>query len=444
MVVRTAQVIGAFQLGKEFLIAAGQQEQNVNALGQMLGSITEATKLLDDLGKFSMKTGFNKDQLEEYSKSLVAMGFKANELIPTFKQIGDIAAGVGKDKIPMLVNALGKMKQRGVVDSRGFMMLMSANVPIIEELTKVTGYSAEQLKKMGAEGKLTFADMQKALDSLTGPGGKFGNLMAKQATTLLGVFDRIKAVFDTLSEDIGMELLPIAKELANTFLAFMDAGGFQTLKAIAVTVFTAIGNSIQFVVAVIQSLEEAFGGAGDSLEGLAGIFKFVDEILSNFFEGLHAILQFLGPVNVAILALVGVLWLLIPPLLANPIVLILMGIIAIVAGITMLAKSFGKINNETGGGSSTPYKYTNDLSLSNSLKPVGGGMTFAPNTTVNLSVPAGTPGSQQQFLDEHINGILDKRDQSNMRDMQLNLSPIDYNGESSGVRQLTLGTPYPL
>uniref|UniRef100_UPI002B1DFA00 tape measure protein n=1 Tax=Pseudomonas atacamensis TaxID=2565368 RepID=UPI002B1DFA00 len=63
-----------------------------------------------ELTKFAASTPFELKGLETASKQLLAYGFEQKQVLPNLKALGDIAAGVGMDKLPQLILAFGQVK----------------------------------------------------------------------------------------------------------------------------------------------------------------------------------------------------------------------------------------------------------------------------------------------------------------------------------------------
>ena len=60
----------------------------------MLGSASQATKLLSELSHFAKGTPFGLTEIRENAKQLLAMNIQSSKLIPTLKMLGDISAGL--------------------------------------------------------------------------------------------------------------------------------------------------------------------------------------------------------------------------------------------------------------------------------------------------------------------------------------------------------------
>jgi len=167
-------------LGKSAAQSAIAYETLSVQFGVFLGSAEKATDVLGKLNKFSIETPFTPDQVNAAGRSLLAFGFTAEQLIPTMKMVGDVSAAVGKD-FNELSTIYGKARTAGTLYAEDINQLTEAGIPIIEELSKVMGVQADEVKKLGSQGKLHFSDLEKAFANMTGEGGRFNGMMDKMS-----------------------------------------------------------------------------------------------------------------------------------------------------------------------------------------------------------------------------------------------------------------------
>jgi len=255
-----------------FLQKAGQFEQAQIAFETMLGSATKAAKLLQDITDFAAKTPFQLTGLIESSKRVLAFGFSMEEVLPTLNTLGNIAAGVGRDKLPRLVLALGQVRAATRLRGQELRQFTEAGVPLLEELAKAQGKTEAQITDMIRAGKIGFKDVNQALVNLTSSGGRFFQLMVKQSKSFLGVISNIIDALEVTAIRIGQQLLPDAKKLAITFLDFLTVNR----KLIAVKVGEFFKNLVEFV----GDLVFVLGRLGKLLKTIADLFGGVNKVLS--------------------------------------------------------------------------------------------------------------------------------------------------------------------
>jgi tape measure domain-containing protein len=184
-VATTAASVFSFKSASDF-------EQARIAFDTMLGSVEKGRKMMGELSDFARKTPFELPEVVTGAKQLLAYGIEAEKIIPTFTALGNISAGVGRDKLPQLVLAYGQVRTATKLTGNELRQFTEAGVPLLESLTKVMGKSAAQIKEDMADGVApSFEQVQKAIFGLSGEGGKFFNLMDKQSKTFGGVMSNL-------------------------------------------------------------------------------------------------------------------------------------------------------------------------------------------------------------------------------------------------------------
>lgn len=235
---------------------AGEFEQAQIAFETMLKSTSKAKTLLEDITKFAATTPFELPGLIQSSKKLLAFGISAGEIIPIMRNLGNIAAGVGTDKLPSLILAFGKIKTKGKATMEELNILLEAGVPILDQLATNLGVGKQEIFKLVSAGKVGFKEVNEAIVGLGSGAGQFAGLMEKQAKSMFGIFSNIQDTLTILARDIGNEILPIVKELSKDLLNFLEENreGF-----------------ISFSKALVFSVKNVI----DVLGGFSGILKVV-------------------------------------------------------------------------------------------------------------------------------------------------------------------------
>jgi len=251
---------------------AGEDEQTKIAFETMLGSAELAEEKLKELKEFALKTPFELVGLKDATKRLLAYGFEADRLIPTLSALGDISAGVGQDKLPLLILALGQVRAAGKLTGMELRQFTENGVPMLEQLSKTLGKPVKEIQAMVSKGQIGFGDVEKALFSLTQEGGRFFNLMAKQSKSLLGLWSNFQDWVGMLAVDIGDGLLPVAKELMAEFLEWANIN--RDLIKTNLTEFVVnlsdmvfgLVNIIKALYKVMYPVVQLFGGWNNALD----------------------------------------------------------------------------------------------------------------------------------------------------------------------------------
>jgi tape measure domain-containing protein len=270
-------------LGKQVFDLGIKSEQTQVAFETLLGSADKAKQLIGDLRGFAAITPFNTGQLVDLTKQLLAYGFAQEEIIPNMKALGDIAAGVGMEKLPFLTLAYGQVRTAGRLTGAELRQFSENGVPLLDELAKHFGKTTAEVQDMIHGGTVGFKDVQKALAALTGEGGRFFNLMEKQGKTVGGRLSTLMDTLQLIATDIGSAELPIFGEIVDR--------ATQTVNWVK-TNFTQLKEVFRPLWDAVQPLLSAFKGIVSDL----GLMSSQGSILSTVFNGLGSIIKWLSPV----------------------------------------------------------------------------------------------------------------------------------------------------
>jgi hypothetical protein len=188
-----------------------QGEQLQTAFETIIGSSEKAKQTLASLTNFAKTTPFELPQVQKAAKQLLAFGFAAEELEPTLRKIGDVAAGVGVP-IDELAQIFGKVKTQGKLTREELLLFLERGIDIQPALMRIIGVtSGEQFNKAVEQGKVTFRELSLAIDELTSAGGRFAGLMEKQSLTLGGQLSNLKDEFGAVLAEGLAPLMPVFK-----------------------------------------------------------------------------------------------------------------------------------------------------------------------------------------------------------------------------------------
>lgn len=257
-------------MGISSLKTASNFEQLQVAFETFLGSADKAKTTISDLTEFAKQTPFNLTNVQEAAKRLLAYGTTAEDLVPTLRMVGDIASGVGVEKLPNLITALGQVKGATVLTGMELRQFTETGVALMPALAKVTGLQVKQIINDTKGLGITYDQVLQALKNLTSEGGLYYNLMAKQAETLGGQYSNLedsvttlKAQFGALFSDEAKWVIKFLKEMIDK-IGKLDPrikkiiGYFSIFLIVLGPVITAIGQ-LGLAVVGAGALLESFG-----------------------------------------------------------------------------------------------------------------------------------------------------------------------------------------
>ena len=216
------QIAGAaLNFGKGALDAVSSYESLNISFETFLGNAEQAKITLSQLETFSAATPFTSEQVSNAGKALLAFGEPVDNLSVTLERLGDVSSATGKDFNELAV-IYGKARVQGTLFAEDINQLTEAGVPIIDEFAKQFGVSTSEVKKLGSEGKISFANLEEGLKSLTSEGGRFFGLTDKLGQSTAGRISTLEDNFAKLQRSIGEGLLPVFEFLIDAFNAAIE------------------------------------------------------------------------------------------------------------------------------------------------------------------------------------------------------------------------------
>jgi tape measure domain-containing protein len=240
-----AAAVAVVGLGAAGVKSAGEFEQSRIAFETMLGSADKARKMMNDIAKFAKETPFELPEVVAASKQLLAFGFAQEQILPTMRKLGDLAAGLGVP-VGQLTNVFGQVRVAGRLMGQDLLQFTNAGVPLIEALAKTMKKPQTEIKKLVEEGKVGFPEVEAALNSLTGEGSKFGGMMEKQSKSFNGIISNLKDGFG---------------EFLRTMVGISNAGDI-----VAGGLFDRLKQAAEALMPIVQNLPKILGDAFAKLQ----------------------------------------------------------------------------------------------------------------------------------------------------------------------------------
>ena len=202
------------------------RQQAQIAFETMLGSGQKAKKFLDELQAFAAKTPFEFSGLVQGAQRLLAMGFAAEDVLPTLTAVGDAVAGLGGngEMIDRVTRALGQMMAKGKVSAEEMMQLAESGIPAWKMLADAIGVTVPEAMKMSERGAISASTAISAL--VDGMNAKFGGMMEKQSITFAGLLSTIKDTFGIISGQVMQPFFDMATKGMQRLVDFTSTPAF--------------------------------------------------------------------------------------------------------------------------------------------------------------------------------------------------------------------------
>jgi len=272
-------------LGYAAVTAAGSMEQTRIALTTMLGSATKADRFIRDLQQFARTTPFELPGLLESSKTLMAFGFEAQDILPIMRALGDAISSLGGDSntLDRVILQLGQMKTVGKASMADLRPIAQAGIRVFDYMAQEMGKSKAEIMDMLGKGELAAEPALSAIFSGLSKDPKLKGMMDKQSESFLGMLSNLRdQVYEVLAPlgkplvSIGKTLLTAMAPLVNVIAKFAEAlarspkfvqvltVAFGALAAAAGPLLMLIGSiasGIGTLVSVGPAVGAALGGA---------------------------------------------------------------------------------------------------------------------------------------------------------------------------------------
>jgi tape measure domain-containing protein len=202
-------------LGAYSIKAAADIEDMTAAFTPLMGSAETAAKLVKDISMEAAKTPFEIEKIGDSVKRLLpAFQGSSKDAMEAFRMIGDTAQG-NADKLNSITTAYSKSMLKGKVSMAELNMIANAGVPIYDELAKSMGISVAKMMELSSSGEITADDLTNVFKTMTSEGGIFFKGMEVSSTTFSSTLLGIKENLGIVAGEIGMKLLPAAKDIAD-------------------------------------------------------------------------------------------------------------------------------------------------------------------------------------------------------------------------------------
>lgn len=192
----------------------------------MLGNEELAAAKLSELRKMAASTPFALSDLTEGTQTLLQFGIAADDTTDVLKQLGDISLG-NADKLQTLVRAYGKMSSAHKVTLENVNMMIDAGFNPLNQICDATGESMSDLYKRISDGRVSFEELQYAVQAATSEGGQFYNGMLEASQTFSGrmstLKDNVAALTGELTSGLFAALGDLVVKLNDVVTSFLDS-----------------------------------------------------------------------------------------------------------------------------------------------------------------------------------------------------------------------------
>lgn len=234
----------------------------------MLGSEEAAATKLSEIRKMAASTPFSLDDLTSGTQTLLQFGIASDDTTGVLQRLGDISLG-NAEKLQTLTRAYGKMSSAQKVTLENVNMMIDAGFNPLNQICDATGESMSDLYKRISDGKVSFSELEAAVEAATSQGGQFYNGMLEASQTFNGrlstLTDNTKALLGALSDSFYSslsDLLPVANDVVLELTDAFTEGGVPAMLDTAAELLD------NFADGLIQKIPDAVSAVSDLLTEL--------------------------------------------------------------------------------------------------------------------------------------------------------------------------------
>ena len=241
--------------------------------GIMLGDVEAGIGLFNELQEFNFWTPFDIEQTSQAAKVLVSAKVPLKDLTDYLTRFGDIAQGDAQ-KFQSYINAFSKASAKGKADMEVLNVYTDQGVQILDALGQQLGKTSAEIVKMASEGKISFQDLDNALNALASEGGLYYGTLEKAAMRLDAVQAGLQESVKSLKASFGQMLAPAISAVLTVFTNLVDKINsspiLKGLLAAAIAAITVAVNALAVVaivklIASVKAATIAVAGLGTAI-----------------------------------------------------------------------------------------------------------------------------------------------------------------------------------
>lgn len=269
--------IGATLVSKGFgrLSAIENAEAKLSGLGN---TADDVSSIMDNALAAVKGTAFGMDEAATTAASAVAAGIKpGQDLSKYLGLVGDAAtiAGVSMGEMGSIFN---KVATSGKVQGDVFAQLSDAGIPVVQMLAEEMGVSAEEVYKLGSEGKISSDVFLAAMGSMEGAAQKGGE-------TTTGAFKNMWAGVSRLGAALLKDIFPIIGPVFGAITGWLDKAT------------EAVGPFMETVAEGVRAFGSAWSGSISEVtsSGFAGFMEQAAFAIRGVYDWVTSTLPIWGP-----------------------------------------------------------------------------------------------------------------------------------------------------
>ena len=201
----------AIAIAKSGIEYNAQIETYLTRLTTLTGSATKAEQILEQIKQDALATPFEVSSLTQAESLLLATGLSAEQARGDILALGDAisASGGGNEELQRMAVNLQQIKNVGKATALDIRQFAFAGINIYGLLADSLGVTTEEVKEM----EISYEMLSKALQDASREGGKYYQAMEKQSTTYKGAMSNFKESVDVFTGAMAEGLFDAIKDI---------------------------------------------------------------------------------------------------------------------------------------------------------------------------------------------------------------------------------------
>lgn len=240
--------IGVAEFGRKILDATSQVDKMRASFNTFTADAAKGGKMLQDVMSYASNTPYSFKGVADGATTLMQFGVSADNVIPTLKQLGDVAMG-DNERLKSLSLAFAQMTSAGRLMGQDLLQMVNAGFNPLIQISKDTGKSLAELKDDMSKGKISVDMVMKSLKKATSEGGMFNGAMDNMSKTVAGKLNKLSGTVDLFFAKIGQSANSPINEVIDDFQKIVDWGtkNINSIIRPFVTAFSFIVNNAKTI-----------------------------------------------------------------------------------------------------------------------------------------------------------------------------------------------------
>lgn len=225
-----------------------QIETYLTRLTTLTGSAEKANAVLDQIKKDALATPFEVSSLTQAESLLLSTGLSADKARKDILALGDAvsASGGGNEELQRMAVNLQQIKNVGKASALDIKQFAYAGIDIYGLLADSLGVTREEASKM----TITYDMLSDALQNASNKGGKYYGAMEKQSKTYAGSMSNLTEAIEVFKGEMAQELFNAFKKIIPQLSKFFNwlTKNKKIITTIAVPLLTFINVIAGFLI----------------------------------------------------------------------------------------------------------------------------------------------------------------------------------------------------